>query len=64
MRTRILFLIAIFCSTLAGHIVFAGEASSPGTIEPRAEQALRQWVYYQAQYQGNDLVYVEVAAPR
>ena len=46
MRTRILFLIAIFCSTLAGHIVFAGEASNPGTIEPRAEQALRQMSDY------------------
>ena len=46
MRIRILFLIALFYSMLAGHIVFAGEASNPGTIEPKADQALRQMSDY------------------
>ena len=46
MRIRILFLIAIFCSMPAGHIVFAGEASNPGIIEPEADQALRQMSDY------------------
>jgi hypothetical protein len=46
MRIRILFLIAVLCSTLSGHIVFAGETSNPGTIEPKADQALRQMSDY------------------
>ena len=46
MRTRILFSIVISCAMLAGHIVFAGEASNPGSIEPEADRALRQMSDY------------------
>lgn len=46
MRIRIMCLIAVLCSTLAGHIVLAGETSKPGTIEPEADQALRQMSDY------------------
>ena len=46
MRIRILFSIFILCALLAGHGVFAGEASNPGSIEPKADQALRQMSDY------------------
>ena len=46
MRMRILFLISLLFLLLAGPIVFAGEASNPGAIEPEAAQALRQMSDY------------------
>jgi len=46
MRIRILLFIPILCSMLAGYIAFAGDASNPGNIETKAEQALRQMSDY------------------
>ena len=46
MRTRILLLIPILYAMLAGHIAMAGDASNSSSIEPEADQALRQMSDY------------------
>ena len=46
MRIRILLLIPIICALLVAQLAFAGETSNPNTIEPKADQALRQMSDY------------------
>ncbi len=46
MRIRIYLLIPLVCSMLAVQFASAGDVSSPGTIEPKADEALRQMSDY------------------